>query len=357
AAQARARAARAAAKKAAARRAAARKAAARPKPRAKPRSQPKPRPKPSQVKRAVKKVAKEVREEAKETVKEEVQAQACEVNSFVPGTKVLMADGSAKPIEKVKAGEKVVATDPRTGKTTVRTATATIVGKGSKDLVRITLTVHDGSTADAEATTVTATAGHPFWVPSLREWVDAGELKPGQWLQTSSGAWIQIGAVEAWTAKKATVHNLTVTDVHTYYVLVGAAPVLVHNCNPAFTDDPYNPKTVGDRIKASESDRIPDEVHDTVLQIEQGRIGQRISNGRWDAYELRTGRRGTPRAYRRWANATIYTGTGSRTTLTRVLVRPDGEVGYTLGHNYNQVFAYPWARLPRAYTGRSGPVG
>ncbi|WP_307675012.1 polymorphic toxin-type HINT domain-containing protein [Streptomyces sp. V4I2] len=232
AAQARARAARAAARKAAAKRAAARKAAARPKPRAKPRSQPKARPKPSQVRRAVKKVAKEVRNEAKESAKDEAQSQACEANSFVPGTRVLMADGSTKPIEKVKVGDKILATDPRTGKTSVQTATATIIGKGSKDLVRITLTVHDGSDRRAQATTtVTATAGHPFWVPSLGEWIDAGELKSGQWLQTSSGTWIQIGAVEAWTARKATVHNLTVTDVHTYYVLAGAAPVLAHNCD------------------------------------------------------------------------------------------------------------------------------
>ncbi|MFC8419988.1 RHS repeat-associated core domain-containing protein [Streptomyces sp. NPDC057236] len=229
AAQARARAARAAARKAAARRAAARKAAARPKPRAKPRSQPKPRPKPRQVKRAVKKVAKEVKNEAQESAKEEAQGQVCQINSFMPGTKVLMADGSTKPIEKVKPGDKVIATDPRTGKTSVQTAAATITGKGRKDLVRITLTVHDGSASKATTSTVTATAGHPFWVPSLREWVDAGELKPGQWLQTSSGTWVQIGAVEAWTAKKATVHNLTVTDVHTYYVLIGSTPVLNHN--------------------------------------------------------------------------------------------------------------------------------
>ncbi|MDX3244808.1 polymorphic toxin-type HINT domain-containing protein [Streptomyces sp. ME18-1-4] len=353
AAQARARAARAAAKKAAARRAAARKAAARPKPRAKPRSQPKPRPKPSQVKRAVKKVAKEVREEVKETVKEEVQAQACEVNSFVPGTKVLMADGSAKPIEQVKAGDKVVATDPRTGKTTVQTATATIIGKGSKDLVRITLTVHDGSSAQAKPTTVTATAGHPFWVPTLREWIDAGELKPGQWLQTSSGAWIRIGAVEAWTAERATVHNLTVTDVHTYYVLVGAAPILVHNCNPAFTDDPYNKAKVDERIH-------PQEVHDTVDAIATGAIGQRqtgpVGSREWDVYQRRSGRNGTPRKALRWVGATVYTGVGDPRANTRVLVRPDGEIGYILGHNYNQVFSYPWRSLPQAYTGRSGPV-
>ncbi|MFJ4687965.1 RHS repeat-associated core domain-containing protein [Streptomyces sp. NPDC088789] len=233
AAQARARAARAAAKKAAARRAAARKAAARPKPRAKPRSQPKPRPKPSQVKRAVKKVAKEVKNEARESAKEEAQGQVCQINSFVPGTKVLMADGSTRPIEKVRVGDKVLATDPETGRTTVETAAATIVGKGRKDLVRITLTVHDGSTADVATATVTATAGHPFWVPSLREWVDAGDLEAGQWLQTSSGAWVQIDAVKAWTAKKATVHNLTVTDAHTFYVLFGSTPVLNHNqCGP-----------------------------------------------------------------------------------------------------------------------------
>ncbi|GKQ40383.1 hypothetical protein ALMP_69090 [Streptomyces sp. A012304] len=180
----------------------------------------------------MKKVAKEVRNEAKETAQDEVQGAVCEANSFKPGTKVLMADGSTKPIEKVEVGDKVIATDPKTGKTTVQTATATIIGKGSKDLVRITLKIHDGSSAKAETTTVTATAGHPFWVPSLREWVDAGELKPGQWLQTSSGTWLQIGAVEAWTAK-ATVHNLTVTDVHTYYVLAGATPVLAHNCGGA----------------------------------------------------------------------------------------------------------------------------
>ncbi len=117
----------------------------------------------------------------------------------------------------------------------LETATATIVGKGSKDLVRITLTILDGpsDSRSKTTTTVTATAGHPCWVPSLREWVDAGELKPGQWLQTSSGTWIQISAVEARTAKKATVHNLTVTDVHTYYVPAGATPVLAHNCGDA----------------------------------------------------------------------------------------------------------------------------
>lgn len=38
--------------------------------------------------------------------------------------------------------------------------------------------------------------------------------------------------------------------------------------------------------------------------------------------------------------------------MTRVLVNANGDVGYVLGHNYNQVFQYPWAKLPGAFTGR-----
>jgi hypothetical protein len=34
--------------------------------------------------------------------------------------------------------------------------------------------------------------------------------------------------MERWT-ETATVYNLTVTDIHTYYVIAGSTPVLVHN--------------------------------------------------------------------------------------------------------------------------------
>ncbi|WP_007026266.1 hypothetical protein [Saccharomonospora iraqiensis] len=51
-------------------------------------------------------------------------------NSFVPGTRVLMADGSTKPIADVEVGEKVWATDPETGEEGPRTVTATLTGSG-----------------------------------------------------------------------------------------------------------------------------------------------------------------------------------------------------------------------------------
>lgn len=154
-------------------------------------------------------------------------------NSFAPGTRVLMADGSTKPIEDVKVGDKVKATDPETGETRVETVTAEIKGEGLKNLVKVTIdTDGDRGTETAE---VTATDGHPFWVPELSEWINATELQAGQWLYTEAGEQVQISAVERWTSLGATVHNLTVGNTHTYYVLADAAPVLVHNCGGYFT--------------------------------------------------------------------------------------------------------------------------
>ncbi|MGW2627696.1 polymorphic toxin-type HINT domain-containing protein, partial [Micromonospora taraxaci] len=149
-------------------------------------------------------------------------------NSFVPGTKVVMADGSAKPIEDVKPGDKVQVTDPETGRVEVETVTAAITGEGVKHLVKVTIDT-DGEQG-SDTAEVTATDGHPFWVPELNEWVDATDLRSGQMLRTSAGTLVQITAIERWSTAWATVHNLTVANIHTYYVLAGTTPVLVHNC-------------------------------------------------------------------------------------------------------------------------------
>ncbi|MFY1636231.1 ricin-type beta-trefoil lectin domain protein [Solwaraspora sp. WMMB335] len=151
---------------------------------------------------------------------------SCLTNSFTPGTHVLLGDGTTKPIEQVKTGDKVTATDPETGTTTTETVTATITGDGVKHLV--TITIDTGN--DSETAQVTATDGHPFWVPELNQWIDATDLQAGQWLQTSAGTWVQITAIHHWTVSQATVHNLTTSHTHTYHVLAGNQPVLTHNC-------------------------------------------------------------------------------------------------------------------------------
>lgn len=165
-------------------------------------------------------------------------------NSFVSGTRVVMADGSTKPIEEVDVGEKVLATDRETGEQTARTVLATINGEGAKTLVQVTVdpttereAVGEDTGVEAEdessgipgpvvaGDVVIATDGHPFWVPDLELWVDAVDLAPGMWLQTSAGTWVQVSAVQAWT-QTATVHNLTVQGVHTYHVAAGSLDVL-----------------------------------------------------------------------------------------------------------------------------------
>lgn len=148
-------------------------------------------------------------------------------NSFVPGTQVLLADGSSKPIEEVQIGDEVAATDEKSGVTSAQPVVAQIVGEGQKKLVEVTLDT-DGDKGEA-AEKFTATDGHPFWVPALDTWVKATDLKAGEWLQSSTGTGVRVVEVRRWTEQKR-VRNLTVASVHTYYVLAGATAVLSHNC-------------------------------------------------------------------------------------------------------------------------------
>ncbi|MFF5573046.1 polymorphic toxin-type HINT domain-containing protein [Streptomyces luteogriseus] len=146
-------------------------------------------------------------------------------NSFPAGTPVLMADGTHLAIERVRVGDEVLATDPESGRTQSEPVTALITGHGDKELVTAEVRTDDGTSS------VTATEGHPFWIEDLGVWGTAGDLRPGMWLRTSAGTHVPVSAVSAWTAQDRTVHNLTVADLHTYYVVAGTTPLLVHNAN------------------------------------------------------------------------------------------------------------------------------
>ncbi|WP_329026147.1 RHS repeat-associated core domain-containing protein [Streptomyces sp. NBC_01423] len=145
-------------------------------------------------------------------------------HSFLPGTKVLLADGSHKAIEDVEAGDVVSTTDTSTGKDVDKKVVDTITTEDDKAFTEVTIIDAD------HVSSIVATDTHPFWVPELRKWVKAGELQVGQWLRTSAGTHVQITALGHYTKRQRT-HDLTIQDVHAYYVLAGATPVLVHNCN------------------------------------------------------------------------------------------------------------------------------
>ena len=147
-------------------------------------------------------------------------------NSFVPGTKVLLGDRKTyKPIEEIELDDEVWAADPATETEGRRPVTKLITGHGDKHLVQVTVDADGDGTADGQ---VTATGGHPFWVANQRDFVNARDLKAGQQLLLPDGSRVTVLAVVAWDAL-ATVYNLTVDGLHTYFVLAGPAPLLVHN--------------------------------------------------------------------------------------------------------------------------------
>ncbi len=71
---------------------------------------------------------------------ENLAGASCPLHSFAPGTKVLLADGTTVPIEKVELGDKVLATDPETGKTEAKEVTH-LYENADRDLTDIAVTV------------------------------------------------------------------------------------------------------------------------------------------------------------------------------------------------------------------------
>ncbi|MGV4926536.1 polymorphic toxin-type HINT domain-containing protein [Streptomyces sp. HJ7] len=141
---------------------------------------------------------------------------------FLAGTQVLMGDNSTKNIESVKVGDSVIATDPFSGETGRRTVTDLIVTEHDKDFDDLTIVTPSGDQH------LTATNEHPFWSPSQKAWVEAAYLRPGMTLRTVDGSTVSIKNNRPFT-NNARTYNLTVAGMHTYYVLAGKKPVLVHN--------------------------------------------------------------------------------------------------------------------------------
>ncbi|HEX5402756.1 MAG TPA: RHS repeat-associated core domain-containing protein [Pseudonocardiaceae bacterium] len=164
-------------------------------------------------------------------------------HSFIGSTKVLLADGSSKPISQVKVGDRVADSVP--GSTVMEThpVARVIVTKTDHDFVRVTVkrlgkiaavaaTAVTAATllvGPAQAATVTTTYHHPFYDVTQSAFVDADHLAAGDVLQSVGGVRAEITAVHQYHAT-TTTYDLTINGLHTYYVEAGATPLLVHNC-------------------------------------------------------------------------------------------------------------------------------
>jgi RHS repeat-associated protein len=145
------------------------------------------------------------------------------LNSFSPDTLVLMANGSTKKIGEIKVGDTVVATDPETDFTTGEKVTQ-LHKNLDHDLTDVTIKDKHGHRSIVHTTT-----HHRFWDASTGQWVEAGKLHAHDDLRAPNDEPGKVVSVKSFASSRY-MRNLTVARLHTYYVLAGTTPVLVHNC-------------------------------------------------------------------------------------------------------------------------------
>jgi large repetitive protein len=142
--------------------------------------------------------------------------------SFDAGTQVLLSDGKTEAIADINVGDNVAATDPTAKQTTGRTVTAVHV---NGDLALADVTVRDAS---GRKSVVHTTVNHPFWDRTRDTWIGAGALHPGDALYGFDGTAVTVVGVHSFLRPRA-MYNLTIDTDHTFYVIAGTTPVLVHN--------------------------------------------------------------------------------------------------------------------------------
>jgi hypothetical protein len=139
----------------------------------------------------------------------DAESQATRLLCSFSGDTEVATPAGARPIGELEPGDEVLAGDPDTGAISVRRVDAVLV---HEDAVTGTVTI-DGEPVET-------TPEHPFRVEG-RGFVPAGELEPGDRVETAAGASGTVGAV-TWDGGPATMWNLTVAVDHTFYVGQGA---------------------------------------------------------------------------------------------------------------------------------------
>ncbi|WP_370112284.1 ricin-type beta-trefoil lectin domain protein [Streptacidiphilus sp. MAP12-33] len=143
--------------------------------------------------------------------------------SFDPNTPVLLADGKAKPIGELRIGDEVESADPATGRDAGARQVLRVLINHDTDLLDVTVGDGHGHTS-----VLHTTANHPFWDETTHSWVRADHLLAGHALASTDGRHPIVLATRL-TRGAAYRWNLTVDLLHTYYVMAGSVPVLVHN--------------------------------------------------------------------------------------------------------------------------------
>ncbi|WP_003514063.1 HINT domain-containing protein [Acetivibrio thermocellus] len=142
---------------------------------------------------------------------------ASTMKCFVAGTMILTVAGLVA-IENIKAGDKVIATNPETFEVAEKTVLETYV-RETTELLHLRI----------NGEVIKTTFEHPFYVKDVG-FVEAGKLQVGDKLVDSRGNVLVLeGKKLEITDKPVKVYNFKVDNFHTYHV--GENRVLVHNAN------------------------------------------------------------------------------------------------------------------------------
>lgn len=169
---------------------------------------------------------------------------SCALRSFSGDTRVVMADGSLKRIDRVHIGDYVKTRNPVTGKTSAHPVIATWVH--SDNLVAATFTAvrqedevagrHSQANGDDPAshrlgvatTRIATTEDHPFWNATDARYEELRDFEPGDRLSVTRGETAVFTGLSSGDSSVGVAFNLTVSGPHTY--LVAEMHALVHNC-------------------------------------------------------------------------------------------------------------------------------
>jgi hypothetical protein len=234
--------------------------------------------------------------------------------SFDGDTEVLLADGTSKAFKDLRPGDEVLATDPVTGQ------------QGGRKIEHVWVHDDDLFVLTVQGERIVTTEDHPFWNATDGRWERTDELSSGDKLLMASGHVASVDGFNINEHRYAAAYNLTVDDLHTYYVLAGTTPVLVHN-------DP---------------EPVPPIVQNAIDAYNRGQLSQRMTGpaGRRSPDVFR-GDTGPIGARRFWKDAKIYDVPGGGNDW-RLLVKADGTVGWVgptggvrgAGHNYDRISTY-----------------
>ncbi|WP_203010282.1 polymorphic toxin-type HINT domain-containing protein [Frankia nepalensis] len=135
--------------------------------------------------------------------------------SFAGDTPVLLANGTTKPIDQIKVGDQVLATNPESGEQGPRTVTHTWIHLD--DLYQL----------EINGELIVVTEDHPIWSMTDHTWEDTQDLDTGEHVLTANGTTLPV--THPINPDTAAAYNLTIDGIHTYYVLAGNESILVHN--------------------------------------------------------------------------------------------------------------------------------